>query len=72
MLREHRAALVRARDGGRLAGVGLDVFWDEPWDPNDPLFHRDDVIAADDRLREARDGVRADASARITLRRTPR
>ncbi|GAB05357.1 ATP-binding cassette domain-containing protein [Gordonia amarae] len=29
--------------------------------------HRDDVIAADDRLREARDGVRADASARITL-----
>lgn len=40
-----RAALVRALDGGRLAGVGLDVFWDEPWDPNDPLFHRDDVIA---------------------------
>jgi phosphoglycerate dehydrogenase-like enzyme len=40
-----RAALVRALDGGRLAGAGLDVYWDEPWDPNDPLFHRDDVVA---------------------------
>ncbi len=40
-----RAALVRALDRGRLAGAGLDVYWDEPWDPNDPLFHRDDVIA---------------------------
>lgn len=29
--------------------------------------HRDDVIAAADRLQEARDGVRADASARIAL-----
>lgn len=40
-----RAALLRALDGGRLGGAALDVHWDEPWDPSDPLFHRDDVIA---------------------------
>ncbi|MFO0586321.1 MAG: NAD(P)-dependent oxidoreductase [Polyangiaceae bacterium] len=39
-----RAALVRALESGRLGGVGLDVFWEEPWDPHDPLFQRDDVI----------------------------
>lgn len=33
-----RAALERALAGGRLGGVGLDVFWHEPWDPADPLF----------------------------------
>ena len=40
-----RAALVAALDAGRLAGVGLDVFWEEPWDPADPLFARPEVVA---------------------------
>jgi len=40
----HRAALDRALVRGTLGGVGLDVFWEEPWDPRDPLFSRDDVI----------------------------
>lgn len=39
-----RDALTRALDAGRLGGVGLDVFWEEPWDPHDPLFARDDVV----------------------------
>ena len=39
-----RAALVHALESGRLGGVGLDVFWEEPWDPKDPLFQREDVI----------------------------
>ncbi len=38
-----RPALERALENG-LGGVGLDVFWEEPWDPNDPLFARDDVV----------------------------
>lgn len=33
-----RGALERALAGDRLGGVGLDVFWREPWDPADPLF----------------------------------
>ncbi|AUX42641.1 2-hydroxyacid dehydrogenase [Sorangium cellulosum] len=40
-----RGALERALAAGRLGGVGLDVFWEEPWDPHEPLFARDDVIA---------------------------
>ncbi|MEI8255962.1 MAG: NAD(P)-dependent oxidoreductase [Deltaproteobacteria bacterium] len=39
-----RGALERALASGRLGGVGLDVFWEEPWDPRDPLFARDDVV----------------------------
>lgn len=39
-----RAALQDALAGGKLGGVGLDVFWDEPWDPNDPLFGHDAVV----------------------------
>ena len=39
-----RAALEHALASGRLRGVGLDVFWNEPWDPNDALFARDDVV----------------------------
>ena len=37
-------ALVTALAQNTIAGVGLDVFWDEPIDPNDPLF-RYNVIA---------------------------
>jgi D-3-phosphoglycerate dehydrogenase len=40
-----RGALERALASGRLGGVGLDVFWEEPWNARDPLFARDDVIA---------------------------
>src|SRR5207237_3980222 len=37
-------ALVAALERGLIAGAGLDVFWDEPTDPDDPLF-RYKVIA---------------------------
>ena len=31
-------ALIHALDEEQIAGAGLDVFWDEPTDPSDPLF----------------------------------
>jgi phosphoglycerate dehydrogenase-like enzyme len=37
-------ALLAALSRGVIAGAGLDVFWDEPVDPNDPLFQQN-VIA---------------------------
>jgi phosphoglycerate dehydrogenase-like enzyme len=40
-----RAALVAALDGDRLGGVGLDVHWDEPADPADPLYADPRVVA---------------------------
>lgn len=33
-----RDALERALAAGTIAGAGLDVFWDEPPDPSDPIF----------------------------------
>ena len=39
-----RDAVERALATGRLGGLALDVYWDEPWDADDPLYHREDVI----------------------------
>jgi len=40
-----RAALVAALASGHLGGVGLDVHWDEPADPADPLYADPRVVA---------------------------
>lgn len=37
-----RAALDRAMP--KLGGLGLDVFWEEPWNARDPLYARDNVV----------------------------
>lgn len=39
------AALLDALDRGHLHGAGLDVFEQEPPRPDNPLLHRDDVVA---------------------------
>jgi phosphoglycerate dehydrogenase-like enzyme len=39
-----RPALEAALASGHLGGVGLDVYWDEPWDPEDPLYRHPAVV----------------------------
>ena len=41
-----QAALTEALREGRIAGAGLDVFEQEPVDPNDPILTLDNVIVA--------------------------
>lgn len=40
------ADLLAALESGHLAGAGLDVFQQEPPDPQNPLFQRDDVVVS--------------------------
>ena len=37
-------ALIEALQQGRIAGAGLDVFEQEPVDPNNPLLKMDNVV----------------------------
>jgi phosphoglycerate dehydrogenase-like enzyme len=40
-----RDALLSALREKRIAGAGLDVYWEEPPDPDDPMFALDTVVA---------------------------
>jgi phosphoglycerate dehydrogenase-like enzyme len=40
-----RQALLDALRRRQIAGAGMDVYWEEPPDPGDPLFSLDNVVA---------------------------
>jgi phosphoglycerate dehydrogenase-like enzyme len=40
-----REALVQALNERSIRGAGLDVYWEEPPDPRDPLLAMDNVVA---------------------------
>jgi D-3-phosphoglycerate dehydrogenase len=40
-----REALLAALRERRIGGAGLDVYWQEPPDPDDPLLAMDNVVA---------------------------
>jgi len=39
-----RGALEAALDSGKLGGVALDVWWEEPCQPDEPLLRRENVV----------------------------
>jgi phosphoglycerate dehydrogenase-like enzyme len=58
-----REALLDALRERRIAGAGIDVYWEEPPDPSDPLFSLDNVVAT-----PHLGGVTHEAMARIADR----
>ncbi len=59
-----RDALARALSNQRIAGAGLDVFWEEPPDPDDPIFSENVIVtphiagSTDDSMRGIVAGVK--------------
>jgi len=41
----NKKALIKALDSGRLGGVALDVYWEEPPEPYDPILDYPNVLA---------------------------
>ena len=61
-----QAALVRALEGGRIRGAGLDVFEHEPLPAGDPLWRMENVLVSPHTADHTRDWI--DAAMRFFLR----